>query len=101
MAKYVVKEVGALGVCNFSARQLTQLLDFCLNNNLPRPAVVQNEFHPLLLAREVRALCKREGIVSQAYARIKDMEELDSLDKSKEGQNTMAGWLREQDPDYY
>ena len=51
MAKYVGKEVGALGVCNFSARQLTQLLDFCLTNNLPRPAVVQNEFHPLLLAR--------------------------------------------------
>jgi len=163
MAKYVGKEVGALGVCNFSARQLTQLLDFCLTSNLPRPAVVQNEFHPLLLAREVRALCKREGIVFQAYASLgagslglmdnkvvkniaskvgvseaqvllrwslqhgcallpksakeermktnrdiwgfklskEDMEELDSLDKSKKGQNTMAGWLREQDPDYY
>ena len=29
----------------------------------------------------------------------KYMEELDSLDKSNEGQNTMTGWLREQDPD--
>ena len=32
--------------------------------------MVQNEFHPLLLAREVRALCKREGIVFQAYASL-------------------------------
>ena len=30
----------------------------------------------------------------------KYMEELDSLDKSNEGQNTMTGWLREQDPDF-
>jgi diketogulonate reductase-like aldo/keto reductase len=30
-----------------------------------------------------------------------DMEELDALDRSKEGQNTMAGWLREHDPDFY
>lgn len=163
MAKFVGKEVGSLGVCNFSARQLTDLLNFCSANKLPRPAVVQNEFHPLLLAREVRDLCKKEGIVFQAYAslgagalglienkvvkniakkvgmnegqvllrwgvqhgcallpksskeeRMKmnrdiwgfkldkdDMGELDNLDKSKEGQNTMAGWLRENDPDYY
>merc|ERR1712129_198330 len=57
MAKFVGKEVGSLGVCNFSARQLTDLLNFCSANNLPRPAVVQNEFHPILLAQEVRALC--------------------------------------------
>ena len=163
MAKFVGKEVGALGVCNFSARQLTQLLEFCSANNLPRPAVVQNEFHPLLLAKEVRALCEKEGIVFQAYASLgagalglldnpvvkniasnlgvsaaqvllrwgmqhgctllpksskeermrtnmdiwsfklgkEEMDELNSLDMSKEGQNTMAGWLREQDPDYY
>jgi len=163
MAKFVGKEVGSLGVCNYSARQLTDLLQFCSVNNLPRPAVVQNEFHPLLLAREVRDLCRREGIVFQAYASLgagalglmenkvvkkvasklgvteaqvllrwglqhgcallpksskeermmvnrdiwgfklekEDMDELDSLDESKEGQNTMAGWLREHDPDYY
>ena len=68
MAKFVGKEVVALGVCNYSARQLTQLLDFCLTNNLPRPAVVQNEFRSLLLAREVRVLCKKDGVMFQAYA---------------------------------
>ena len=163
MSKFVGKEVGALGVCNYSARQLVQLLDFCSANNLPRPAVVQNEFHPLLLAKEVRDLCEKEGIVFQAYASLgagslglldnqvvrdfacrlgvteaqvllrwglqhgcallpksskeermkmnrdiwgfkldkKNMDALDSLDESTKGQNTMAGWLREQDPDYY
>jgi len=163
MSKFVGKEVGSLGVCNFSSRQLTQLLNYCTANNLPRPTVVQNEFHPLLLAREVKDLCHKEGIVFQAYASLgagalglientlvkkiatkhgvtegqvllrwglqhgcallpksskeermkknrdiwsfklekEDMEELDSLDTSKEGQNTMAGWLREHDPDFY
>jgi len=163
MAKFVGKEVGSLGVCNFSARQLVQLLDFCSANNIPRPSVVQNEFHPLLLAEDVRDLCKKEGILFQAYASLgagalglmenpvvrsiaekvgvseaqvllrwglqhgcallpksakeermktnmtiwdfklakEDMSELDSLDQSKEGQNTMAGWLREWDPDFY
>ena len=63
-------EVDTLDVGNFSAGQSTQLLDFCLTNNIPRPAVVQNELHPLLLTREVRDLCKREGIVFQAYASL-------------------------------
>ena len=30
-----------------------------------------------------------------------DMAALDGLDSSEEGQNTMAGWLREHDPDFY
>ena len=30
-----------------------------------------------------------------------EMRSLDDLDRSVEGQNTMAGWLREHDPDYY
>ena len=30
-----------------------------------------------------------------------DMRSLDGLDRSSEGQNTMVGWLREHDPDYY
>ena len=61
-------EVGTLGTCNFNSGRLTQLPDFCWTNNLPRPAVVQNELHPLQMAWDVRALYKREGIVSQAYA---------------------------------
>ena len=30
-----------------------------------------------------------------------DMSALDGMDSSQPGQNTMAGWLREHDPDYY
>ena len=71
MVKYVGKEVETLGVCNFSAGQSTQLLDFCLTSNIPRTAVVQNELHPLLLTREVRDLCKRVGIVSQVYSSLR------------------------------
>ena len=37
-----------------SARLLRQLLAFCDENKLPRPSVVQNECHPLLIAEEVR-----------------------------------------------
>ena len=54
---YMVANVGpsgsgklarAAGVCNFSERQLQDLLSYCKENNLPKPAVVQNECHPLL-----------------------------------------------------
>ena len=30
-----------------------------------------------------------------------EMKSLGGLDRSREGQNTMVGWLREHDPDYY
>jgi diketogulonate reductase-like aldo/keto reductase len=30
-----------------------------------------------------------------------DMEKLNALDRSTPDQNTMAGWLREHDPDFY
>ena len=42
------KPVRAAGVCNFSERQLQELLLYCRENNLPKPAVVQNECHHLL-----------------------------------------------------
>lgn len=157
------RPVSALGVCNFSVRQLKELLNYCTQNNLPRPAVVQNECHPFLLASPVRSLCQKEGIVFQAYASLgagslglldepcvrgiardigvtpaqvllrwglqkgctllpksskperqkinmelwgfklgkEEMDALDGLDRSVDGQNTMAGWLREHDPDFY
>ena len=44
------KPLRAAGVCNFSERQLQELLSFCRDNNLQKPAVVQNECHPLLQA---------------------------------------------------
>lgn len=157
------KPVRAAGVCNFSPRQLKDLLEFCDKNDVVRPALVQNECHPLLQAREVRKICEEEGIVFQAYASLgagqlglleklavrqiasrravtegqvllrwavqggctvlpksvreermksnldvldwklekEDMEMLDNLEKGIQGQNTMVGWLREHDPDFY
>ena len=163
MAKHVGSTVKSLGMCNLSVRQLEELLIFCKGSNIPKPAVIQNECHPLLIASEVRKLCADEGIVFQAYASLgagslgllehpvvtevaknngvttaqvllrwgiqlgcvllpksqnperqkknldvwsfklsdEDMMKLSSCDKSVQGQNTMAGWLREHDPDFY
>jgi len=162
-AKCPTESVSALGVCNFSPRQLTELLAYCKDNHLPRPVVVQNECHPYLPAREVRSICRENGIVFQAYASLgagllpllkestitsiaarhavtpgqvllrwglqqgvallpksckaerqqenlkvwdfslsaEDLALIDKLDKGEENQNTMAGWLREHDPDFY
>ena len=54
MSRHVGNIVTSLGVCNFSARLLRQLLAFCEEQRLPRPSLVQNECHPLLIAQEVR-----------------------------------------------
>lgn len=163
MARHVPESVSALGVCNFSPRQLIELLEHCQENHIPRPVVVQNECHPYLPAREVRSICKENEIVFQAYASLgagllplledstitsiatrlavtpgqvllrwglqqgvallpksskterqkqnlevwhfslspEDMSLIDELDKSQKDQNTMAGWLREHDPNFY
>lgn len=163
MAAHVGRGVGALGVCNFSPRQLRELLQYCEEHQLPRPSVVQNECHPYLPAGEVRQLCREEGIVFQAYASLgagaldllthptvagvarergvtpgqvllrwglqqgatllpkssqphrqkenlavlgwslppSSMAQLALLARGAAGQHTMAGWLREHDPDFY
>ena len=154
----------AVGVCNFSPRQLKELLDYCDAEHLGIPAVVQNECHPYLPAEEVRKICASRGIVFQAYASLgsgvidyasepavvaiaeahkgktpaqvllrwaiqkgavvvpkssnpgrqrenvdvfdfkltdEEMISLDALSKQRKGQNTMVGWQREHDPNYY
>jgi len=163
MASNLGEKVGSIGVCNFSPRQLQELLDFCEQEGLPIPAVVQNECHPLLQAVKVRELCNSYGIVFQAYASLgagslklleneivsnianklevtsaqvllrwafqhgcavvpksvhsdrqrcnfdifnfelpeEDMKELNSFESADKDQNTMVGWLREHDPDFY
>ena len=68
--KLVLFHIAFQGVCNFSARQLRELLSFCEENRLPRPLLVQNECHPMLQAREVRTLCSEEGVAFQAYASL-------------------------------
>lgn len=64
------KSVRAVGVCNFSARQLEELLQFCEKESIVKPAVVQNECHPMLPAVRVREICSEHGIVFQAYASL-------------------------------
>lgn len=49
----------ALGVCNFSPRQIAALN--------PLPDVVQIEFHPMLQRRELVTYCHKRGIVVTAY----------------------------------
>eukprot|EP01062_Namystynia_karyoxenos_P050618 TRINITY_DN3941_c0_g1_i1.p1 TRINITY_DN3941_c0_g1~~TRINITY_DN3941_c0_g1_i1.p1 ORF type:complete len:375 (+),score=132.99 TRINITY_DN3941_c0_g1_i1:72-1127(+) len=56
----------AIGVCNYSCRQLRALLRSCR----VRPMVNQVEFHPLLVQSDLLELCQREGIVLQAFASL-------------------------------
>ena len=53
--------VRAIGVSNFSPRQMEPLL------TIETPAVLQLELHPLLQRRELRAFCAEHGILLQAY----------------------------------
>ncbi|KAG8467285.1 hypothetical protein KFE25_000601 [Diacronema lutheri] len=55
--------VRAVGVSNFSVRQLEQLR--AATGELPD--VLQIELHPLLQRAELRAYCERHGILVQAY----------------------------------
>ncbi len=64
------KSVRAVGVCNFSARQLDELIRFCEKEKILKPVVVQNECHPFLPATKVREICSKHGIVFQAYASL-------------------------------
>ena len=64
------KPVRAAGVCNFSERQLQELLSYCRDNNLHKPAVVQNECHPLLQA-SVSFILKRNRAMSYGIVQKK------------------------------
>lgn len=59
-----------LGVCNFSPKLLTQLLDFCQKHNLTKPSIVQNEFHPHLFNLKLLTLCQIHNIKFQAYGSL-------------------------------
>jgi len=60
----------AVGVCNMTERQLRELIAFAEKEGIAKPAVVQNECHPLLPATNVRQLCNDHGIVFQAFASL-------------------------------
>jgi diketogulonate reductase-like aldo/keto reductase len=54
----------SIGVSNFMVNHLTELLG---ETSAP-PAVNQIELHPFLQHRDTRALCKKHGIVVEAYS---------------------------------
>lgn len=58
--------VRAIGVCNFGAQELAQLLEFAR----VKPHIVQTWMDPLHQERPVRALCARHRIVFQAYSTL-------------------------------
>jgi diketogulonate reductase-like aldo/keto reductase len=62
--------VRAIGVSNYTARHLQELLQVCAAENLPVPAVNQVEFHPFCQQPELRALCKEHGVVLTAYTSL-------------------------------
>eukprot|EP00392_Amoebophrya_sp_AT5.2_P005171 g5180.t1 len=63
---YLDGRVKVIGVCNFSARQLKELLETCRIT----PMVHQFECHPLLPQTEIIALCLENGITPQAFASL-------------------------------
>ena len=65
-AMHAAGQVRALGVSNFDARQLAELLEWAA---VP-PAVVQAHADPLSQNRELRRVCAERGVVFQAYSSL-------------------------------
>jgi diketogulonate reductase-like aldo/keto reductase len=61
---YADRSARSIGVSNFMARHLAELLSYCE----VVPAVNQIEMSPFLQQREVRALCAQRQIVIEAYS---------------------------------
>ena len=61
---HIAGEAKAIGVCNYTAAHLEELLLNCR----VKPHVMQSELHVHFQQRELRALCAKHGIVFQAYA---------------------------------
>ncbi|XP_055036079.1 uncharacterized oxidoreductase YtbE [Misgurnus anguillicaudatus] len=63
---YTSGKFKAIGVSNYSAKHLRELLMMC---HVP-PAVLQLECQPKLIQRELRDLCTEKGIHFQAYSSL-------------------------------
>jgi len=63
---YEAGKIKALGVTNYSVRQLRQLLASCR----VKPMVNQVEFHPRLVQSELLEFCRKHSIQLQAYASL-------------------------------
>jgi diketogulonate reductase-like aldo/keto reductase len=64
-------QVRAIGVCNFHAHHLVQLM----NTAAVTPSVNQVELHPLLSQSSLVAFCRKRGIHVQAYSPVARMHE--------------------------
>ena len=62
----------SVGVCNFSLRQLEELISYCNTHALPLPCVVQNEFHPYhhVYAAPLIQYCQANNITYQAHSSL-------------------------------
>ncbi|XP_063043412.1 glyoxal reductase isoform X2 [Engraulis encrasicolus] len=56
----------AIGVSNYTVRHMEELLASCK----VVPAVLQVEFHPRLIQKELRALCAERGVCFEAYSSL-------------------------------
>lgn len=63
---YKKKKVRAIGVCNFTVKQLEKLIEFCEIN----PMVNQVELHPNRSEKELLIACKRHNIAVEAWSPI-------------------------------
>lgn len=63
---YKEKKVRAIGVCNFTVKQLERLIEFCEIN----PMVNQVELHPQRSEKELLISCKRHNIAVEAWSPI-------------------------------
>lgn len=63
---YKEKKVRAIGVCNFTVKQLEEIIGFSEIN----PMVNQVEIHPKRSEKELLKVCKRHNIVVQAWSPI-------------------------------
>ncbi|MCC3869298.1 aldo/keto reductase [Terrisporobacter mayombei] len=63
---YKEKKVRAIGVCNFTVKQIEEIIGFSEIN----PMVNQIEIHPKRSEKELLKVCKRHNIVVQAWSPI-------------------------------
>lgn len=65
---HVEGKLRKIGICNYTVRHLTELLDYAKI----KPALLQVEFHPLLWndseTRKLMNICRDNGIIFQAYS---------------------------------
>ncbi|XP_018567830.1 uncharacterized protein LOC108908297 [Anoplophora glabripennis] len=69
-----------IGVSNYNVRHLTELLN---NNHGIKPAVNQVEWHPHYHQPALLELCRKEGVLLQAYSSLGGSDNKELLDDSK------------------